>query len=671
MRLDTTYQTIMSYKQSVILRSLRRPKYLFLEIIHSIRSFRMTSKMKPFLGGVLFIFNFSFFIFNYLYCAQEIAIISDKVQFDKLHGKTIFSGNVEMKTGDLFLHCDEIEAYTKTRELMLKHLYFTTCNLENPHYKYYANKAHLIMNKRITATNVMLYLGDFPSAVLPYYYKSLKEKKYKIEIKPGYSNRDSFFAKGILGYPFSDYIYGKLYIDYFTYKGWGKGGEFLYGKKDEIKGTIYGYRIDEKNFQSIPGITKRWNARIYHWQNLGHNWFTQVNSNYASDESFNAYYTDDWIKIYGALESSISFTKNKEQTTTRISFSRFDEFNKTKNKYLQTSLAVPSVSFTTRQIKIRKLPLYYELNLRGARTWDKSFISTGAYTTSALGDIYFSNPLNLTRRISLTSSVGFTQIWRNRDEVTFIEKDVYLWKYRTNLNLNIRSTRSLNHQFIHEFEQQPHIRHDDYHGVLLNKLKTVQSVYLDNMTIRAFTALNIRRMLNEEIKSLRNRLEGITTEIDYSPNRSLNIYYKNDYNVVYRKPNSVQLDSYLKLKNDIYIRDGISYNRSKPGQLTLFTETGIRPTRHWEIAYKMQTSFNYDFYNFENFSNLRYYEKAIKIYRDLHCWEAAFSYLERIPIDQKENYYELWFNIRIKPGAVEKKEGYPENEARNWYPWRY
>jgi len=178
-------------------------------------------------------------------------------------------------------------------------------------------------------------------------------------------------------------------------------------------------------------------------------------------------------------------------------------------------------------------------------------------------------------------------------------------------------------------------------------------------------------MLNEEIKSLRNRLEGITTEIDYSPNRSLNIYYKNDYNVVYRKPNSVQLDSYLKLKNDIYIRDGISYNRSKPGQLTLFTETGIRPTRHWEIAYKMQTSFNYDFYNFENFSNLRYYEKAIKIYRDLHCWEAAFSYLERIPIDQKENYYELWFNIRIKPGAVEKKEGYPENEARNWYPWRY
>ena len=617
---------------------------------------------------VLFVTRYSLPV-TYLYCEQEVNITSDKVQFDKLQGKTIFSGNVKLKTTDTYLNCDSVEAYQKTQELLLKRIYFTTCDLENPHYKYYARSASLIVNKRITATNVVLFLGDIPSAILPYYYKNLKQRKYKIEIKPGYNNRDGFFAKGMLGYPLSEYIYGKLYLDYFTINGIGTGGEIFYKDEGKVNGTIYGYRIKGKNFASKPGQI-RWNSRVYHWQNLGQNWIAQINSNYASDESFNAYYTNDWIKIYNSLDSSISLTKNKEQTTTRITFARSDVFDNNKNIYILNSLSVPAVSFATRQIKIKKLPLYYELNLSGARSWDKSIISTGAYTTGATGDIKFSNPLSISRRITLTSAVGYKQFWKDRDEITAREKNVYSWRYRTNLDLDIRSTRIFDHQFIHEFEQQPDLRHDDYHGVLTNKIRTIQSVYLNNLTVRGFTALNIRRALNEKIISFRERLEGITTEIDYSPYRFFNVYYRNDYNVLFRKPNSVQLDTNINFKGNAYLKNGVSYNLAAPGKLTTFAETGIRPTKNWEIAYKMQTSLNYDFLNY-NFSNFRYYENAIKVYRNLHCWEASFSYIQRIPLDQKENYYEFWFNIRIKPGGGEKKTENPEEEERKWYPWRY
>ena len=195
---------------------------------------------------VLFVTRYSLPV-TYLYCEQEVNITSDKVQFDKLQGKTIFSGNVKLKTTDTYLNCDSVEAYQKTQELLLKRIYFTTCDLENPHYKYYARSASLIVNKRITATNVVLFLGDIPSAILPYYYKNLKQRKYKIEIKPGYNNRDGFFAKGRLGYPLSEYIYGKLYLDYFTINGIGTGGEIFYKDEGKVNGTIYGYRINRNS----------------------------------------------------------------------------------------------------------------------------------------------------------------------------------------------------------------------------------------------------------------------------------------------------------------------------------------------------------------------------------------------------------------------------------------
>ena len=256
------------------------------------------------------------------------------------------------------------------------------------------------------------------------------------------------------------------------------------------------------------------------------------------------------------------------------------------------------------------------------------------------------------------------------------KKDIYRWIYNADFNFNIRSSYFFNHQFGYYFEQEPDKLYDVYRGVIADKLRTVHSIYLDNLTIRAWTGLDIRRTLGEKIVNFAKRLDGVTSEIDYNPYKIWNIYYKNDYNVFYEKPNSVQIDSKLrfgtdrfdKSKETAYIKNGISYNRSTPNNLTFIGEIGLRPTPNWQVACKMQSSFSYDF------ADYRYYERSVNVYRDLHCWEANFSYIDRVPLKTGEkNFREFWFNIRVKSNLSYKSDT-AESEIvereRKWYPWR-
>ena len=107
------------------------------------------------------------------------------------------------------------------------------------------------------------------------------------------SQSEDYFSRGFIGYKFSEQFFSKIYLDYYSYKGWGYGIEEIYNVDSKMQGSVYGYHIWEHDTR-----IRRWNARIYHQQNFTDTWSTQVNSNLASDESFNNFYTRDWIRIY-------------------------------------------------------------------------------------------------------------------------------------------------------------------------------------------------------------------------------------------------------------------------------------------------------------------------------------------------------------------------------------
>lgn len=601
-----------------------------------------------------------FFITGIIFSEQEVNITSDKMVYDKSTNKAFFSGNVKLKTGDVSLECKSAKLDITKGDVYLRSVYFTTCNLENPHYRYYSKKVHLVLDKWVTAVPAVFFADDVPVGIHPYYYRSLRDKRLRVEFTHGYSKNEDYYTNGLIGYMFSDYFQSKFYIDYYSYKGWGKGTEAIYVVPGQVDGTVYGYLINENDTHE-----KRWNARMDHWQNLSRNWIAQINSNISSDESFNDKYTYDWTKIERDVNSSVAFTKTLPQSTARLYFSRYDVFESSINKYILTDLTAPSVSYETTKIRIQELPLYYEFGVRGERTWTKS---SDFYLTQGNSNLDITNPLRLTRKITLTSAAGFTQYWEDRKDKDDKE-DIFRGVYRTDLNVRINSLSFLSHEFGHHFEQELYKKKDDYHGVLVNKLRTMQSAYLDNLTLRFWTGLDIRRKLDEKITVYRERLDDLTSEAEYDIYGFLNLYYRNEYSVVYKRPTSARFESKIKFKPDryaegegsevTYLKNGVSYQRTVPDYLTSFAEAGIRPTKNWQFAFKTQFSFNY-----LNFSDFKYYEHSVNLHRDIHCWEAIFSYIDR------SDEYEFWFRIRVKPPALDKKEKRFDELERKWYPWR-
>ncbi len=617
--------------------------------------------MRP--GKSKIIFAAVIFAFYAAFAAcEEIEITSDMAEYDKTENRGLFSGNVKIKTASggvgIDLSCDEARIDSAGKDILLKGAYFTTCDLEHPHYRVYAKNAHLVLNDRMTAENVVFYLGSVPVAYLPYYYKSLKNRPYRLELKPGYNRTNGIFGKGLFGYPISPNFYGKLFLDFYNLKGWGKGGELLYNAPGESNGSFYGYHIKEKDTGK-----DRWNLRLYHWEALPDGWFTQVNSNFMSDESFTNSYSDDWLRINNDITSSIAFTKNSSQATSRLFFSRQDIFDAAKGKFSPGNITAPSVSYNTSQIKMGRLPLYYSWGTAAARTWDST---TGYYLTNGSGNFNMTSPLSLARGMMLTTGFGLNESWQDRTSKTDA-KDVFGTVYQTNVNLKIRSWYVLEHNISHNFVQQIGKKNDDYHGVLTNKITESEWLYLDKISLRAWSGLDIRRKLGENISSYRPRFDDVVSEFDFTPGGFTDYYYRNDYSVALRRVNSHQLSTSNKFygaggAENGYLKTGVSYAASSPDSVTLLGEFGVRPDDKWQIAYKVQTSLTAAG---RSVSECRVYEQAINVYRDLHCWEADVSYTYRTP-----DYYEFWFSIRLKPGKKTSSTAYPEDMEKKWYPWR-
>ena len=592
---------------------------------------------------------------------QEIDITSDMAEYSKTEKKAVFSGNVKLRTdtggSGMYLLCKEAKMDTAVKDLILKDAYFTTCDLDNPHYRFFTKNVHIVLDEKMTAENIIFYVGKIPVFFLPYYYKSLRHRTYKLELKPGYSQREGVFAKGLFGYPVSENFYGKMYLDYYSYKGWGKGGELLYNVPDKMNGNLYGYHIEEKDT-----LKKRWDLRLYHWQSLPSNWISQINSNIMSDESFNYSYSDDWMRVNKNINSSVAFTKNTSRTTSRVVFSRYDVFNSTKNAFTSDTVIAPSVSYNVSQTKVGGLPLYYSWaanidRLRGN--------STGYYLVNGAGSFNLTSPLRLTRNIVLTSGLGFSEYWQDRKSQTDTD-DVFRPVYKTDLNLKIRSWYVLEHNISHSFQQEINKKNDEYHGVLANKLLASEWLYLDTVSLHVWSGLDLMTKLNEKITSYRARMDDIVSEFDYTPYRQVDFYYRNNYSVKLGQTSSHQFSSSAKFlsqdKEAGYLKTGFSREMLNPDAITLLGEFGIRPTKKWQVAYKIQTSVNASRHRL---SDLNVYEQAVNISRDLHCWEAYLSYSFRTP-----NYYEFWCNIKLKPASKKDTKIYPEDMERQWYPWR-
>lgn len=415
---------------------------------------------------------------------------------------------------------------------------FTTCDLEYPHYSIRAQKISVFPRKYVVCYNALLYVDDMPLFYLPVYYQSLRKKRYSLSVYVGHNSTEGDFVKVIYGYPLTEHTYGRLYLDYMEYLGWGKGLQYDYDFPDRLIGTLHYYYIHQKERRIInqdpllaPDVpeAKRWNASFSHWQKFNPLWLGQARVSILSDESFGRRYNEeDWRKINNDITSFAALTKSANIYTFRVIGERRDlwhtkeEQGFEKDGYFPEYVYGPRVSFSTYKIRLpwsysRLAPFYFNVVFDTKRSYTRrnDIQEPGFYLWDGNAQTTLSNRLNLTRAISLIPQFGILEYWRDKTSGQDLRKGLYgenlfnewsgksdriysknVWQtqYFTDVNLRTRVTSFLDvdvgHAYTSELKVSPPF---EKQGVLQNKATAAVEMRFSRTVKRAKETKPVQR----------------------------------------------------------------------------------------------------------------------------------------------------------------------------------
>lgn len=303
-------------------------------------------------------------------------------------------------------------------EVLLRNASITSCDFTIPHYRIRAKEFLVYTNERIFARSAFLYVWEVPVFYFPFYSRSLREHS-PWSFVLGTSSRLGAYVK--IGYDYWHYLYepaisderemvrrsgGHLaaHIDYFSRRGIGYGFTYKYGFNfDRHRGEMLLYNLGDKD-RKIEGERKyknRWVVRILHrseilkdlvfllnvdefsdpevyWEFIGP--FEKFGSERRPERRARASLTwrrDDYVaRILVEIKDRISrdrVTNFSEPGDDDLDFDE-DPYNLygdddneglPRKRFGRVTKRYPQITFSTRELKIEELPLYYnaELNI--------------------------------------------------------------------------------------------------------------------------------------------------------------------------------------------------------------------------------------------------------------------------------------------------------------------
>ncbi|MBD3295896.1 MAG: LPS assembly protein LptD, partial [Candidatus Omnitrophica bacterium] len=219
---------------------------------------------------------------------ESIVVDGDKVEYFEQEGRIVASGNVSVKYGDVKLTCDRIEVNVRSRvalcegdvkvehkdgvltgerirydfknkqgeivggkvdafpffaeaeetarvaenEYLLKEGFFTTCDLDHPHYRIEAQQIRIFPDDKVISRNVVFRIGDVPVLWLPYYYHPFIQNRAKVQLIPGWDTDWGYFLLSAWRFYLRGNSKVDLLLDYRTRKGPATGADLYYNMSD-------------------------------------------------------------------------------------------------------------------------------------------------------------------------------------------------------------------------------------------------------------------------------------------------------------------------------------------------------------------------------------------------------------------------------------------------------
>ena len=521
----------------------------------------------------------------------------------------------------------------------------TTCELDSPHWRFEADRIEVTDGQEMYARNVKLYLGSVPILWIPRFSHAVGETRFPVSIHTGHKSELGYFLRTEYEFDVTEKFSGGLHTDVYTDEGFGTG---LDGSLNAIEGG-------ETTFKTYMTTKERGRAEIYHTQEMPHDWRAILQLEQWTDEEFLEEFYYDEFKRRTEPETFLNLTRTRPYDIISLTA------RKRTNGFVEETERLPELNINFLERQIGTAPFYYsvensagylvdrpgeEHTLRNFTSGRISYAGRPARWLSVVPFVgvdgtYYSDGLvedDLYRTLPLAGVTLGTRLHkvygsRFRDFSAFKHVVVPTLTYTYRPNPDVRNTE------IHEFDAIDAILGGNRIGFELDNLLLSKTTQNEQRQLARLTLYSGTDITSEQRESV-----DWAARFQVSPSDRFGFEFDAD---------SHDAGEDFKLFNGSFyytgdeasglkLKFGFGYSETEEG---VFNEDisyylGTNLGQKWRVSVEQR----YDFHD----NDLEYQE--YRIWRDLHCFEAAISYRIR------ERSERILFIVGLKafPGAQVK-----------------
>ncbi len=342
-------------------------------------------------------------------------------------------------------------------EMFVQDAYYTTCNLEHPHYKIKVNKLKVIPKKLIVSGPAQLEIADIPTPlVLPFGIFPLMEEQTSGVIFPSYGyspDAGYYLQRGGWYFALGEYLDLAITGDIYSQGRWRLNAASRYKKRYHYTGSFnleYGVIPSGRTFTDAFTTRNQFSVRWSHSQDPK----SIPNSTFSSSVNFGTssynreFETSNEQVLTNTLSSSINYTKTFVGSPFRMSL------NATHNQNTNTdivNITLPSLSLDMSRIN----PLKRKKQVGKQRWYEQIYLTYGMdakASVSAPDSVIFTNKVwdevrsgmqqnastglnfKVFKYVNVSPNVNYREIWSLRTtRKEWIDEETYMLNPDTDL----------------------------------------------------------------------------------------------------------------------------------------------------------------------------------------------------------------------------------------------
>jgi len=339
---------------------------------------------------------------------EKGVVTGERIVYD-FANKTGVIYNADFRANPYFGKAKKIEKVSDS-EFVSKGGYFTTCNLDHPHFRMASKKIRMFPGEKVQSRQTTLYLGAVPVVYLPRFNYSMKEPFMHVQVEPGTRKDWGPYLLSAWRMSLTDNVSGKAFLDYRNKLGWGEGFELNYVKTPFGKGDLkFYYTLETPPDQPTGPPKSDYNRYFTRWR---HKWDIDERTNFSA-EFFKI--TDQRRKedtTYPANRNFLQdyFFREYEKDAQPLSYALFHHafnyssldvlFQMRTNHWFDQIEKKPEINYNFPSLQLGESPFYFE-SINQLGTYNKK--------GSGIGDDLTDTRLDTKNTFSLPTKISFIQ----------------------------------------------------------------------------------------------------------------------------------------------------------------------------------------------------------------------------------------------------------------------